>query len=259
MNFIKNNRILRSLIGGIIGAIMIPTIVAQENNESLYIPDHPGYTYNALLVGLHRIDVEVGLGYGDPLYFDKNMIYTTTYFRYGAFKHLEFRYGFELGYMPDSINFGISGVNVGFKIPIISDYQYLPDIAIIANTYLPNLGVEEFSFPNYSPSLNLAIQKCFFDKLILFANTGLYYDGFNPQIKFNASFATYFFITPKYALFVETLCKFSNTNKPNNMADGGMIYYITDNIQLDLSFGANYVTGFNNFFINTGFNWRLPN
>ena len=238
-----------------------------DTTESIYIPDRPGYTYNAHLVGLHRMDVELGFGYNYQNYFEKtNIFYNTTYFRYGAFKWLEFRYGVEFGSIatPTYNVYGVRGVNIGFKIPILVDVKYAPEIAIIATTSLPNIGpnpadtTQGFAIPNYAPSVNLALQKCFFDKLVLFGNTGFFYDGFNPYIQYNSSLAAYLFVSQKCAVFVETMVMYSNGHAPNNMGDAGLVYYITDNIQWDLSFGVNYVKGLDNSFVNSGISWRFP-
>lgn len=265
-------KVILTIILVIIGVV---AFAQTDTTETIYIPDRPGYTYNAHLVGLHQMDIEMGFGYNymkNVGYMNNgaktNIFYNTDYIRYGAFKWLEFRYGVEFGSMsPDSIGGysttnGVRGINVGFKIPILCDVKYAPDIAIVATTYLPNIGKPCFAYTNYAPSLNLALQKCFFDRLVLFGNAGLYFDGFSQinttTINYNASLAAYFFITQKFAIFAETMVMYNPRTAPNNMFDGGCVYYITDNIQWDLSFGANYVSGLDNSFINSGISWRIP-
>lgn len=224
--------------------------------QDIYIPDRPGYTYNALSVGYHRADVEFSTGFGDPYYFNDNMIYNTLYTRYGLFKHLELRVGVEFATIPNNTKYGLSGLNLGVKLPIIEETKYVPSIAIVAVTFLPKVGSPDYQLDKNAPSINLALQKIFFDKLVVFVNSGIYYDGFNTNIRYNSSLATYFFISPKFGIFAETLCKYSPEMSSNNMWDAGMVYYITDNFQWDLSLGKNYKT--ENSFINTGISWRFP-
>lgn len=253
----------------------IPTFAQcdTDSTESFYIPDHPGYTYNAHLVGNQRMDVEVGIGYGNPYNLDRfnkktGMIYNTTYFRYGAFKHLELRFGFEFGDIPSSNTKGFSAFNVGIKVPIITDVKNVPDIAIVATTYVPSTGKDEVggNFTYYAPNVTLVLQKGFFDKLFILGNGGVYWDGFDTRIKYNASIAAYFYVLPKWGLFAETAVKCSTYGSPTNLWDFptnlwdfGTTVYITDNLEWDLSAGTNYVTGLDNAFINTGICWRLPN
>ncbi len=263
---------MRKLFLAILTVLFSTVLFGQSDTcETIYIPDRPGYTYNAKLVGLHQMDIEMGFGFN---YFNNvsyinngaktNVFYNTNYIRYGAFKWLEFRYGVEFGNMnwSDSTgtftNTGVRGVNVGFKIPLLADKKYAPDIAIVATTYLPVVGIPEFRYPDFAPSVNLAVQKCFFDKLVLFGNAGFFYNGFDPRMQYNASLAAYFFITPKFAIFAETMVMYADWTAPSNMGDAGCVFYITDNIQWDLSFGVNYVSGLDNSFVNSGISWRVP-
>jgi hypothetical protein len=254
---------MKKIILLVLFAIFSTTIFAQTDTcESLYIPDHPGYTYNARLVGVHRGDIEFGFGYGDPyniLDKETGMIYNTTYVRYGITKHLEFRFGLEFAGIPKTGVYGLSAFNVGVKVPIITDVKNAPDVAIIVTTYIPATGSIEVGgqFPHYAPNYTLALQKCFFNKLVLFGNTGIFYDGFDTRPQYNASIAPYFFITDNWAVFAETVCRFNSWKEPTNLWDVGTIYYINSNLQWDFSFGTNYVTGIDHAFVNSGICWRI--
>lgn len=153
---------MKKILSVILLALLgIATYAQTDSCETAYIPDHPGYTYNAHNVGLHRMDIEIGLGYGNPynlpwLNKKDGMFYNTTYVRYGVFKHLEFRFGFELGYDPKKDIKGLSGFNVGAKVPIISNLKNAPDIAILATTYIPKTGKLDIGgqFEYYAPFQN---------------------------------------------------------------------------------------------------------
>lgn len=248
----------------IILTVLTLGVFSQDTTQSLYIPDHPGYAYNARLVGLHMADVEFAMGYGNPFNLpnldrNKGMVYNTTYFRYGAFKHLEFRAGFESGWIPKDNVYGFSGFNFGVKIPIITDVKNAPDIAIVATTYVPQTGVDSVGgqFPHYAPNATLVLQYCFFDRLVLFGNGGIFYDGFDTRMQYSAAFAAYYFFKPNWAFFGETYCRFNTWGNPTNLWDSGILCYINDNLQWDLSFGTNYVTGLDNAFVNSGISWRI--
>jgi hypothetical protein len=264
---------MKKLTLSILFTIFSIFLFAQTDiTETIYIPDHPGYTYNARLVGVYQGDIEFAVGYGNPynlhwLNKNKGMIYNTTYVRYGISKHLEFRFGLEFGSIPQDNIYGLSGFNIGFKCPIITDKPKFPDIAIIATTFIPQAGVEEIGgqFSHYAPNITLAIQKCYFDRLVLFGNVGIYYDGFDTKIQYNVSFAPYFFITDNWGIFIESASRFTggwenedwNNDKSLWLWDAGVVYYITPNLQWDFSFGTNYRTGMENAFVNTGICWRI--
>ena len=228
-------------------------------SQDIYIPDRPGYTYNAKLVGLHQMDLEMGFGYNYTKYDDvkSNLFYNTTAIRYGAFKHLEFRYQMDFGSINSDVNdAGLKGISVGVKVPIFTNDSII-NVAIVGNCYLPNIGRPVFQIPEYSPSVTLAIQKSL-GKFILFGNSGIFWDGFNPYAQGTASFAIYYFPT-KVGFFVETFCMYSDRNGPMNCGDFGLVWNITDDFIFDFSCGLNYVKGIDNSFVNSGLSWRIPN
>lgn len=238
-------------------AVLFSTLLFSQSD--IYIPDRPGYTYNARLVGLHRADVEVGFGYNYTNYGERsNLFYNTTAVRFGMFKHLELRYEIDFGDLstPTVNSSGVKGMIIGAKAPIINNSKYFPDIAVIGTVALPDLGKPEFSIPDYAPSATLALQKSI-GKWSLFGNGGIFWDGINPYAKGSASFALYFF-PGKFGMFAETYCIYSDRTNPVNAGDCGILYCITDDLIIDLSGGIDYVEGFDNFFVNCGVGWRLP-
>lgn len=254
--------------------IILMCFTSTVFSQDIYIPDRPGFTYNARLVGFHQMDLEMGFGYnymkgnfiGGP---DEktNIFYNTTAIRYGAFKHLEFRYEIDFGSVttPTWNQSGIKGMTFGFKTPIYS-VDSIINVAIVGGCYLPNIDVSVknprdtvsfFPIPNYSPSLTLAVQK-FIGKVILFGNSGVMWDGVNPYPKGTASFALYYFPS-KFGMFVETYCIYSGKSSPVNGGDLGFLYCVTDDLVVDISGGIDYTLGFDNSFINCGISWRIPN
>ena len=239
--------------------ILLVMFYSLLSAQDSYYPDRPGYSYFTHLVGLHQMDVEMGYGYNYTNYGEKsNLFYNTNVIRYGAFKFLEFRYQIDFGGVstPSISQSGVKGVLVGAKVPIYTNDSII-SIGIIGNCYLPNLGKPYFAIPNYSPSVILALQKSI-GKFILVGNSGVLWDGINPYSQGTASFAIWY-IPSKFGCFAETMCLYSNKNSPMNCGDVGVVYYLTDNIVADFSCGLNYVSGLNNFFVNSGISWRIPN
>ena len=228
------------------------------SQDEIYIPDRPGYTYNSHLVGEHQMDLEMGFGYTNNFYGVKSDIfYQTTAIRYGAFKFLEFRYQMDFGSInSDPTQSGVKGASIGAKVPIYVNDSII-SIAIVGTCYLPNLGKPIFQTPEYSPSVILALQKSF-GKFSLLGNSGILWDGVNPYAQGTASLALYYFPS-KFGFFVETFCLYSDKNSSQNCGDLGVLFCLTDNLIWDLSGGLNYVGGFDNFFINSGISWRIPN
>lgn len=228
-------------------------------SQDIYYPDRPGFTYNSHLVGLHQMDLEMGFGYQYMNFGDKtNIFYNTTAIRYGAFKWLEFRYEIDFGNVstPTMNESGVKGASIGMKFPIYTNDSII-SVALVTACYLPNIGKPFFVLPNYSPSITLALQKSI-GKFTLLGNSGVVWDGINPYAQGVASVALYYFPS-RFGCFVETFCLYSDRNSPLNIADFGFLYCVTDDLIVDLSAGANYVSGLDDCFINAGIAWRIPN
>lgn len=235
-------------------------------SQDLYIPDRPGYTYNAQTVGHKNIDVGMGFGYAYQHYNERtDLYYNTTAFRYGAFKFMEIKGEIDFGNL-DSKSFnskGIMGGMLGAKFPIhINDS--IVQIGLVGTCYLPNFGEDAFQYPNASPQITLALQKNL-GKISVFGNVGGVWNGINPMsdtyfVDFQeiASVSVYYFPS-KLGLFIESWHKFSKGNPSYNNFDGGLVYIISDDLVCDFSVGLNYKEWNDDSFVNVGISWRILN
>ena len=137
--------------------VMFSTLLFSQDTLYPYFPDRPGFSNNPRLVGLHRTDFETSFGYNSqyftPLGDVQPMFYNTNLFRFGMYKHLEFRFGMDMGYLSKVTPqvFGVKALSVGMKIPIVKDLKYFPDVAILGQINFPTIGKPEFAIPLYSP------------------------------------------------------------------------------------------------------------
>ena len=249
------------------------TISKDTINKYPYFPDRPGFSTNARLVGLHQTDYEVSFGYNTNYGPNTNMFYNTNLVRFGMYEHLEFRFGLDFGSLsyldslgkPAQIN-GVKGVSFGVKIPIVKDLKYFPDVAILGQIYFAGLGKPEFISPDHSPQVLLLLQKGI-GNFTLLGNVGMFYDGYTPYANGVYSICVCYNITPKLGTFIESYSFFSGRTSPLYFGDLGFNYFITDNLEMDISCGNKYFVNFtggnivevvNPFFINCGFAWRIP-
>lgn len=259
----------------VIALITLISVKVHGQTEDIYIPDRPGYAANAYLVGVHRLDYEVSLGY---TYCNINndlttMFYETNAFRFGIMKHLELRAGFDvanINFPDNSSEFGVRSAYIGAKIPIIKDTKYRPAIGILASTVIPKSGAEVFAPVDWVPSAALLLQKSF-GYYTLIANTGVMWDGFtvdgysfmNPNSIDKKAQGTYavalYEFSGNVGFFFETYGYYSASTKPYNGCDFGFSIMTTPNLEADISVGLNYETGINNSFVNIGLGWRIPN
>lgn len=234
--------------------------------QDIYIPDRPGYTYNAQAIGHKNFDVEMGFGYAYQSYETRSdLFYNTTAIRYGAFKFLELRGEIDYGSIKskNANAIGIMGGILGAKIPIHINDSIL-QIGLIGSCYLPHFGETDFQYPKSSPQVTLALQKSL-GKVTFFGNVGGMWNGINPMsdtyfvdFQETASVSAYYFPS-SLGIFIESWHRFSKNNPSYNNFDCGLVYIFSDNFMCDFSIGLNYKEGSDDSFINFGLAWRVLN
>lgn len=242
------------------------TTCIQIQKQEPYFPDRPGMSANARLVGLHSTDYETSFGYTTN--YNLNTFYNTNLIRFGLYKFLELRIGMDFGYLPkeDPEIIGLKALSFGVKIPIVKDLKWLPDIAILGQVYLPDIGKPVFATPLYAPQATLLLQKGWGNYLLI-GNVGFFYDGYNPYAQGMYSLAFLYSFSPKLGVFIESYTFFSGKTEPVYFGDMGLSYFLNKNLEIDMSFGNKYVLDFkdpqllfvyNPFYINCGLAWKIP-
>jgi hypothetical protein len=206
---------MKKIFLSLLMSVVFSTLLfSQDTTLYPFFPDRPGYSNNSRLVGLHRTDFETSFGYNSQYptsLGDQPVFYNTNLFRFGMYKHLEFRFGMDIGYLSTVTPqvFGVKALSFGIKIPIVKDLKYFPDIAILGQVNFPNIGKPEFVIPLYSPQCVLLLQKSIGNFMVL-GNVGIFYDGFNTYGQGLYSVCLSYNITPKFGTFIETYSFFSS-------------------------------------------------
>ena len=251
---------------------VVKSVIGQS--DYVYVPDRPGMAANAYAIQLHHADYEASMflfRYADDAGTTTTLT-ETNLFRYGAFKRLELRAGFNINHAiyPDKSTItGVRDVNLGVKIPIISNIQYAPDVAVLGTIVLPNSGNKAFTPTLYIPSAALLLQKSFGSALFI-SNVGILYDAstvdgyyltnphsINCGIQGTYAIAFYYFMG-KVGVMAETYGYYADKMEPYTAFDCGVTIAVNNSVEVDLSIGAEYDMGFDNSFINVGFGWLIP-
>jgi hypothetical protein len=202
--------------------------------------------------------------------------------RYGVFHRVEFRL-FWLGQTyaqsqlrpagPWSSLNGPSDMEVGFKTQIFEGdkkRKWLPTTALITSIMAPTGGTSYYSSQTVQPYLNLIYGWSLTDKLTLAGSTG--YLGMRQQAipgsvgkadsfsRFQQSIVAFYAATERTTLFYEWyIFTYTNSadNRPQNYMDGGVIYRLSTNMQLDLRAGFGLSGRPDDFFTGAGFSVRF--
>lgn len=252
-------------------------LFAQNDTIPNIDTDRPTNSTSAILVPKGAFQIETGLMYNTDLSdsFKRDEINVLgTFLRYGVFDNFELRLfgsfssvdysNTDLGI--DSTLNGFGNLSVGFKVHVAEEKGLRPELAIVADMTLRHVGSEGLH-PTYSyPVSKIAASNTLSKKFSLGYNLGFAYNGEDADGFFIYSAILYYSVIPKLAIFVEPYGNFDQNDFPNHYVDGGLMYLISKNIQLDLSGGLSVGDNINRDsesidkkFVSLGFSWRLPN
>ncbi len=202
--------------------------------------------------------------------------------RFGLTDRLEFR-TFWLGQtyaptrtVPGGPFHGINGpsdMEVGFKwqlFPGDETRKWIPTTALITSIMAPTGGTSLYSDQTVEPYINLIYGWALSKKLTLAGSTG--YLGIRQQAapgsgvhadnlqRYQQSLVAFYSATEKTTLFYEWyIYTFTNAtdNRPQNFMDGGVIYRLSTNSQLDLRAGFGLSGRPDDFFTGAGLSFRF--
>jgi len=257
----------------------------QEDPDGPISTDRPTFTPSHLVVPPGRLQFESGFTYN----YERT---ATTHANLYDFPELAMRYGlmdrveFRTFWLGDTwaqgqpsvrsrgrLSGGLSNMEIGFKwqlLPNDTKKKWRPTTALITSIYAPTGGNSPFSSETVEPYINLIYGWNLSDKLFLCCSTG--YLGMTQQPspgsrrgtdqfqRYHQSLAAFYSVTERTTLFYEWyILTFTNAadNRPTNFMDGGVIYRLSTNMQLDLRAGFGLSGRPDDFFTGVGFSVRF--
>lgn len=261
----KKNTLICTLI------IFLFTISSFAQNDTIpnIITDRPTAAVGSYIVPKGTFQIESGI-----IYSNRNdqtdrlelLSYATTLLRYGILDNFEVRLGssyesakvYTKETQTDSSFSGMGPLTAGFKIILVKEKRFRPEIAIVASITFRHIGHKSYA-PTYSYPLGLLTATHTLSKrFVLGYNVGFAYNGENADGFFIYAAYLGFQITDRLWSFVEIYGDFDNGNFPNHKLDGGLTYLIRRNLQIDVSGGTGLSQDVNKYFLNAGIAWRIP-
>lgn len=153
---------------------------------------------------------------------------------------------------------GLNGIGLGAKIRLVKNSDSTPSISTIINFKLP-IGKNEFKSKNIEPEVILIAVKEISHALTLSTNIGTEWNSSDEILGYFYSLSLGISLTENIGTFIEYYGNSSSNISPVNKMDTGFTFLIKENIQFDISGGLDLNNGTSDWFINTGFSFRLPN
>ena len=204
--------------------------------------DRPDQTESAATVPKNYFQAEFGFNKENTVYKDYNLVYPTALLKYGL-KKFEFRLEANLHssyeYLIPNPKWtrGFDPVEIGFKANILDEKEYFPKTSFILHLGIPALSSKPFRSDHLAPSFRLLFQKNLTDFLGLGSNLGAEWDGFSSVPIWLYTFSPGFNIGEKWYAYIEAFGFIQKNELPQHNIDGGIAYYISDDVKMDVSSG----------------------
>ena len=260
------------------------TLSQEEDPDGPINTDRPTFTPANTVVPRGRLQFESGFTFNyQQTAATRSALYDfpELAMRFGLTKRLEFR-TYWLGQTwiqtqsrpggPFQQSGGLSDMEVGFKWQIFAgdkERKWIPTTALITSIFAPTGGTSTLGSHTVEPYINLIYGWSLTDKLTLAGSTG--YLGMRQTDlgpgraadsfqRFHQSLVAFFSATERTTLFYEWyVFMFTNAadNRPTHFMDGGLLYRLTPNMQLDLRAGFGLSGRPDDFFTGAGFSVRF--
>ncbi len=261
------------------------TLSQDEDSDGPINTDRPTFTPANTVVPLGRLQFESGFTFNyEPTGRTHNELYDfpELAMRYGFMDRAEFRMLWQgttyddvqsPSRRPSRFPGGAGDTEVGFKwqlLPEDKEKKWRPTMALITSIIAPTGGGSRLSNQTVEPYINLIYGWGLNDKLTLSGCTG--YLGIREQPppntvgrtdnfqRFNQSIVAFYSVGERTTLFYEWyVLMFTNApnNLPTHFMDGGILYRLTPNVQLDLRAGFGLSGRPDDFFTGAGLSFRF--
>jgi len=260
------------------------TLSHEEDPDGPISTDRPTFTPANTVVPRGRVQFESGFTFSNET---TSATRTTLYdlpelaMRWGLFNRVEFR-TFWQGQTwtqtqfrpggPWRLGGGLSDMEVGFKWQLLTndkERKWIPTTALITSIYAPTGGTSVLGSHTVEPYVNLIYGWSLTDKLTLAGSTG-YLEMRQTDLgrgrpadsfqRYHQSLVAFFAVNKRTTLFYEWyVWMFTNAadNRPTHYMDGGIIYLLTPNMQLDLRAGFGLSDRPDDFFTGVGYSVRF--
>ena len=241
---------------------------AQQQAPNL-VTDRPDQTESAAIVPKRFLQIETGFIFQNDkneISRNKSFAYNTTLLRYGLWDNFELRLG--AAYLGDNVTKkstdfsqnidGFSPLHAGFKVKVLEEKGFRPDIAFLGGLELPFTAGSDYK-PSYTAAtMRFAFSHTLSDRFSLGYNLGAEWDGETAVPGYFYSVALGIGLIENLGMFVESFGAIQEAGTAQHQLDAGFTYLLTPNFQVDISGGIGLNDAAPDNFISFGLSYRIP-
>ena len=221
-------------------SLMPLALLAQNDIDDPLSTDRPGEGTNvSSVVGVGVVQVEVGaLREWEQEENNRYWQIPTVLLRFGVVDRLELR--LTSGLFTDRMETAArwSPVNVGTKIAITEQRDWLPKTSLEVGLTLPRTGSPSAQSRFTQPSITLLADHTVTSWLGITTNLGANWEDDSPETIYRYGVSFNFSVSDRLGAFAEFYGDLPEANASSHLFDGGFTFLINNNLQLDLAAGT---------------------
>jgi hypothetical protein len=226
--------------------------------------DRPDRTEVATLTPLHYFQGEFGFTIENLEGNNYNIIHPTGLMKYGVSKTFELRIegDFSTEYRQlipkPKKETGLNPLEIGFKAALIKEQKkLLPKTSVIVHAGIPVLATSNFKPVHIAPKIVFTMENDLTKSLGISYNLGTQWDGFTSTPAWLYSLSFGFDLAKNWEGYIEGYGGAIKNKAPENGVDGGIIYYISNDVKIDVNGGFGLSNAAPDNYIGVGISFRF--
>ncbi len=152
---------------------------------------------------------------------------------------------------------GLSPVEIGGKIFFWEEKKWIPKTSLIFHFAVPRLASKKFIANKLAPNFRFTMQNSLSKNIALGYNLGAEWDGFTNIPTWIYTFAPGFNLSEKWYGYIEAFGFINKEDAPQHSLDGGIAYFLNNNLKVDFSAGFGITETAPDYYIAIGASLRF--
>ena len=220
--------------------------------------DRPDQTETPFTVPKNHFQVENGFSFEQTNHNAKSFTDPSILFKYGLNDH------FEVGLITEFVTIesdkttsGLNPVTFRIKQKITGEKGILPTTSFIGYLTIPHFATDNFKTKYFAPAFKFTMQHTLSKKFSLGYNLGMEWDGESPYPLYIYTLTSDYSISEKISVFIEIFGFAPQKSAADHRLDTGLSYLLGSNVSIDFSGGIGVTPNAPDYFLSTGFSFRL--
>ncbi|HEX8313800.1 MAG TPA: transporter [Flavisolibacter sp.] len=223
--------------------------------------DRPGETLTPVLTKKGYFQSEIGFEKEQQNKDDYSLMHPELLIKYGLSKRFELRAELtaesEKQYSTREFQYGLKPLELGFKALLLEEKGLLPTTTLYTQVGIPALASKDHQTTHAIPKVRLLFENQFAKIFHLNYNVGAEWNGEETAPRWMYSIDQEIELSKNWEVFIETFGHFQRGEAAQHTIDGGVSYFPTNNIKLDVYAGKGISKEAPDYFLSAGVSFRL--